>query len=179
VANLGLCRLVLAGGVTLFALSDMMLYNRRRRNEYYKLQMEHREAVLAAAKAAQAEGTATPTQLRFLRADQEQREQEKERKAKGWFTKVREELMGGLQKEDIKGGTMGIGVNGARDQAETQRDVGVVLAVGDVMDSAKEAITRDVPTMPMAGGPLDQHAAKAVQDAEKATKSWWSWVTGR
>jgi len=169
---------VIASGVAVFALSDMIVYNRRRRNEYYKLQVEHRQTVLEAAKAAEADGTATTIQLELLKFEKERLEQEKERKSKGWFTIIREELIGGLQKEDVKGGTMGIGLNDSRTSIESQGNIGLVRGVEEVMDSAKEAIRRDTPSISVVGGPLDQHATKAAQDVEKATKSWWNWVRG-
>ena len=162
----------------MFALSDMIVYNRRRRNEYYKLQVEHRQAVLEAAKAAEANGTATTIQLQLLQSEKERLEQEKEKKSRGWFTKIREELIGGLQKEDVKGGTMGIVLNDSRTPTESQGNIGVVRSVEEVMDSAKDAMGRDTSSISVVGGPLDQHATKAAQDVEKATKSWWNWVRG-
>ncbi|KFY41686.1 hypothetical protein V495_04829 [Pseudogymnoascus sp. VKM F-4514 (FW-929)] len=56
----------IAGAVTVYALGDMMIYNRRKKREYFAEQKALAEASLQDASVALRSGTATPEQLKLL-----------------------------------------------------------------------------------------------------------------
>jgi hypothetical protein len=56
----------IAGAVTVYALGDMMIYNRRRRREYFSEQKALTEAATQDAAVALRSGTATAEQLKLL-----------------------------------------------------------------------------------------------------------------
>lgn len=157
----------------MFAVGDMMVYNRRRRGEYYRLKKEQRASELAEAAEADGEGRASPEQVALLKEESDRLEDIRERKERGIWKRVKSAVMGDLRREDVKGGSMGIGVKTGEGK------LGVVKAVENMVGEAKEVARREAPAVPVAGGLLDQHAAKAAQDVEKASRSWWDWVTRR
>jgi hypothetical protein len=162
----------------MFSLGDMMLYNRRRRNEFNRLKREQKEHALALATEAEKEGQASPDQVLLLQEESERLEELQRKKERGIFKRIREGLIGGLQKEDVKGGTMGIGVKSVGEQRRAQGELGVMKAVEEMVSETKDAMM-ERPVVPAVGGPLDQHATKAAKDVEKVSRSWWDWVTRR
>ncbi|KFZ06581.1 hypothetical protein V501_07277 [Pseudogymnoascus sp. VKM F-4519 (FW-2642)] len=67
VTTLGLIGITcIAGAVTVYALGDMMIYNRRRRREYFAEQKALTEAATQDAAVALRSGTATAEQLKLL-----------------------------------------------------------------------------------------------------------------
>ena len=159
--------LVLAAGITVFALGDMMIYNRRRRNEFYRLQRQQRAHALELANEAVDAGSANEEQLQLIEEEKARLAGYQAKKEAGLFKRLKEGLVGGLEKEDKKGGTLGIGVE------KGSPELGIVNMV-----SAKEKLP-STPERPVEGGPLDQLGATVSRDAEKARKSWWGWLSGR
>jgi hypothetical protein len=167
---------VLAAGITVFALGDMMIYNRRRRNEFYRLQREQRTHALELANEAFDAGSANDEQLQLIEEEKARLAGEQAKKQTGLFKRLKEGLVGGLEKEDKKGGTLGIGVTSTTEKRRAE--LGIVNTVDGVMDSTKEKLP-SAPERPVERGPLDQLGATVAQDAEKSRKSWWAWLSGR
>lgn len=154
----------------------MMVYNRRRRNEFYRLQREQRAHALELAYEALDAGSANEEQLQLIQADKMRLAEEQAKKQTGLFKSFKEELVGGLEKEDKKGGTLGIGITSTANKGGAE--LGIVKAAEGLADSTKEKLP-SAPGRPVEGGPLDQLGAKVTQDTAKATKSWWGWLSGR
>jgi hypothetical protein len=64
----GLNRTGIAGVVTAYALTDMILYNRKKKRQYFEEQRALEEAALHNAQVAQRNGTASQEQLELLRS---------------------------------------------------------------------------------------------------------------
>jgi len=167
---------VLAAGITVFALGDMMIYNRRRRNEFYRLQREQRAHALELANEAFNNGSANEEQLQLIEEEKMRLAGVQTRKQTGLFKRLKEGLIGGLEKEDKKGGTLGIGVTSTAEKGS--EELGIMNKVEGLVDSTKEKLP-PASGRSVEGGPLDQLGATVAKDAEKARKSWLRWLSGR
>lgn len=167
-----------------------MVYNRRKRNEWYVVQQELHKRELIAAQSAMSQGTANEDQILLINQERLREEAEAEKlQKKGMFAKAKESIFGTEKKEEKKGGTMGItGITGREGQKE---DLGIVKAVQEKVSEGKEKV-RSIDVRPadqnvlqahtpktISGGPLDQIAEKAAHSASKTTKSWTDWVLRR
>ncbi|KAE9966378.1 hypothetical protein BLS_007042 [Venturia inaequalis] len=179
-----------AGVVVAISLGDMVVYNRRKRNEWYVVQQELHKRDLIAARSAMSEGTANEDQILLINQERLREEAEAEKlQKKGMFAKAKESIFGTEKKEEKKGGTMGItGITGREPQKE---DLGVVKAVQEKVAEGKEKV-KSIDIRPadqnviqthtpktISGGPLDQIAEKAADSASKTTKSWTDWALRR
>lgn len=148
----------------------MVVYNRRKRAIYFQDQELEQAKILALARSAVAQGTASPAQTALvegIREEEEAMERKKaERKAGSrllWWLhgewKEEKELkeQRKLAVEDFK----------RQDGGETK----------SVTQAVQEARANAV-AQPTVGGPLDQAAANAVQSAEKTSKGWFGWAMG-
>jgi hypothetical protein len=169
--------------VTALALGDMILYNRRKRNEWYAARREEKAQNLAAAYSAFESGAASEEQKTLISEDKA----EKEAKAakKGILKKAKESLFGGYSLEEKAGGKLGIvGAEIPADTGFTKEEsagegLEVVKAVEEMVadNKAQEGVIQASHTA--TGGPLDELASNAAQDAVKSSRSWWGWATGR
>jgi hypothetical protein len=178
----------IAGVVVAISLGDMVIYNRRKRNEWYIVQQELHKRDLLAARSAMSQGTANEDQILLINQERLREEAEAEKvQKKGMFAKAKEGLFGTEKKEEKRGGTMGItGITGR----EHREELGVVKAVQGKVAETKEKARLDLrpadqnaiqvhtpKTLP--GGPLDQLGEKAAEAASKTTKSWTDWALRR
>ncbi|PQE12617.1 cytochrome oxidase c assembly domain-containing protein [Rutstroemia sp. NJR-2017a BBW] len=94
----------IAGGVTVYALGDMMIFNRRKRAEFFAQEKFKYESALQQAREAHELGTATEKQLDFLNKEREHQEKlkqwEEERKRKGIWARSKAWLFAGMKKEE-------------------------------------------------------------------------------
>lgn len=168
----------------------MVVYNRRKRNEWYIVQQELHKRDLLAARSAMSQGTANEDQILLINQERLREEAEVENlQKKGMFAKAKESIFGTEKKEEKRGGTMGItGITGREPQKE---DLGVVKAVQEKVAEGKEKV-KSLDLRPadqtvvqahtpkrISGGPLDQIAEKAADSASKTTKSWTDWALRR
>jgi hypothetical protein len=180
--------IAIAGVVVAISLGDMVVYNRRKRNEWYLVQQELHKRDLIAARFAMAQGTANEDQILLINQERLREEAEAEKvQKKGMFAQAKESLFGTEKKEEQRGGTLGVaGITGR----EHKEGLGVVKAVQDKVAEVKEKAKLDMrPTdqniiqahtpKTIAGGPLDQLAEKAAESASKTTKSWTDWALRR
>lgn len=94
----------MAGVVTIFALGDMIVYNRKKRASFFREQKELHTAALAEALEARKRGTADDDQLLLLNRERAAHEAEEARKnKKGVTAKVREMFFYGLSNEETVG----------------------------------------------------------------------------
>ncbi|OJD40245.1 uncharacterized protein BKCO1_1000651 [Diplodia corticola] len=166
----------IAGVVTVFALGDMIVYNRRKRREWFHEQNQKHAISMAEAKQAVAAGTATEDQILLL--NNERNKEEHEKNKKGFFKRTKESIFGGFSKEEEQGGQLGAIAAEARDafisDAQTTKDQG-----SGVLRAVEEKRREGEKAQAPSPGPLDRMAEDAAEAATQKSKSWTSWVTGR
>jgi len=162
-----------AGLVTVFSLGDMIVYNRRKKREFFAEQQAQHAKDLAIARVAAQNGSADENQILLLNRERAAEEAEAAKGSrKGIFKSTLQYLYGnpdeqGAKKkptefvEDLKAS--------AEDVKEKAGSLGIVQAV-------QESRQQQAPSK---GGPLDQLAEDTVSSAQASTKSWTSWITGR
>lgn len=158
-----------------------MVYNRRKRREWFHEQNQKAAIALAEANQAAAAGTASEDQILLLNNELNRVEHQKNKK--GIFKRTKEALFGGLSKDEQAGGTLGAiefqdkahdAFEAARGKAQEVKDDG--LGIMDAVEESRRAGERAQAPAP---GPLDRVAEEAADAATQKSKSWASWVTGR
>ena len=151
------------GVLSVFSIGDMIVYNRRKRAIFFAEEERIQANILAMARSAVAEGSATPAQTALVVGIAEEEEAMDKKKAE---RKLPSRLLWwahGDWKED--------------EQIKEQRR----LAVEDIrMQESRQTVpsidaseSRSILT---AGGPLDNAAEKAAESAEKTGKGWLGWM---
>lgn len=88
---------VVAGVITVYTLTDMMIHNRRKKHEFMIEQKHVHLAAVSSARAAMAAGTATPEQIMFMETEDKLDRIEAERRNRpGPLTKGKQWLSGKL-----------------------------------------------------------------------------------
>jgi hypothetical protein len=162
--------------VTVFSLSDMVIYNRNKRKVWLAEMQEKRARDIVVAQKAYREGSASNEQMLLLNQERaaEESRLEKERNG-GIFKRMKTYVFSGLSKEESRGGKLAE----LQKQKESEliqgadADLGVLKAVQTQRQGGM------VQEKPVIGGPLDQSVEQATQAAKAASKSWTSWITGR
>ncbi|POS88091.1 hypothetical protein EPUL_000335, partial [Erysiphe pulchra] len=60
---------VFAGGLTIYAVTDMIIYNRRKKAEYFQVQKAQQQLVLDTARKAVQNGTASEAQINIVKLE--------------------------------------------------------------------------------------------------------------
>jgi hypothetical protein len=172
----------------------MMIFNRRKRAEFFAQQKFKYDMALEQAREAQALGTASEAQLEFLnkeRAHQENLKQwEEERKKKGIWARSKAWLFEGMKKEeegeDVGTSERRLGYESLSEEDDTwgERESDVVRALEDkkfgLQEKARKAFEAEK-ERERNGGPLDrigtdkERSASEQEDAHKSS-SWTSWM---
>lgn len=185
--GLSLVTLVLAtGGIT-----DMVLHNRRKRNEWFaEMQMKSAKE-LGEARRAQSLGSATEDQVLLINRERAAYEAAEARKNKpGVFKSATTWLFSGLSSEEQKGGRLGGGTtaSAAATQPEAvnafpqpaiagqEHDRSVLQAVQDKVEANRRQGERVEERIRPMGGPLDRQAANAANAATDVGRGWMSWM---
>lgn len=186
----------IAGGVTVYALGDMMIYNRKKKAEFFAEQAAKHKAAIHDAKLAVEKGIATEAQIEFIQREQVEDARTaklKEEKAKkGVFKKVKDFLFTGLKKaeegEDV--GTsearLGFEALSEEDDGLGERESDIIRAIEDkklaIQEKAKKAFADEKVRQKM-GGPLDRLgiSTDSTASGEEPPKSggWTSFFTRR
>lgn len=199
---------VIAGGVTAFALGDMIIYNRRKRRLFYEEQRLLLGQRLAEAREAQAKGLLNEDQLLLLNRERAADEAEAARKAeKGVWKSIKSIfLIDELKEESIIEGQHRFSREGRKigdGPVQTNSEAGASAASGSqnlVVESASHGSSSPnqdplpgKPKVPESGwrngehglqdrgveaGPLDRMAEQAVA-AGRAKGGWTSWITSK
>lgn len=175
-----------SGVFATYAIGDMLIHNRRKRNQWLADQ-QHKTAVdLAEARRLIDLGIElNEDQVLLINRERAAAESEAARKAKkGIFTRAKETVFGGLSEEEQKGGKIGAAARAAQDQIhelipDQKEGLGIVEAVEDKIGSHRRGGELVENTSHLTGGVLDREAAADVDVVKDRTKSWTSWLTGR
>jgi hypothetical protein len=182
---------VIAGGFTVYALGDMMIYNRRKRAEFYQEQKALKENAIRSARLAIVAGEASEEQIQFIRREEEHDAQLEAVKAKkGIFKKGKEWLFSGLKKEeegeDVGSSERRLGYEALSEEDDSlgARESDIVRAIEDkkmaIAAKAKLAFAEEKERQ-RTGGPLDRLGTEAEGNTVEPPKSggWTSWMTRR
>lgn len=176
---------VVAGCVATAGITDMMMHNRRRRNEWFAEKQAEAAKELGEARRAQAAGVASEDQMLLINRERAAEEAEEARRSKpGVFKRATSWLSSGLSTEEQKGGRLGaaaVATPAAVEMAheQQQHDRSVLQASGEEVEAHSRQGEKVEETMRPLGGPLDQQAQQAAQDVSKTSRDWIGWITGR
>ncbi|KAF2167855.1 hypothetical protein M409DRAFT_22002 [Zasmidium cellare ATCC 36951] len=177
---------VLSAAVATAGITDMLLHNRRRRNEWLAEKQAESARELAIAKQALDQGRASEDQMLLINRERVAEEAAEAKMNKpGIIKRTTSWMFGGLSQEEQKGGRLGAAASGSQSASDEVRQISSSLA--DEGKSVLQAVSNNVEShrregeavqelINPAGGPLDRRA-QAVADA--ASRSWTSWITGR
>ncbi len=185
---------VIAGGVTVYAIGDMMIYNRRRRAQYFEEQKALKQSAIQSARLAIASGVATEDQISFIRREEEhdaQLEAAARAKAakKGIFKRGREWLFSGLKNEeegeDVGSSERRLGYEALSEEDDSlgERESDIVRAIEEkkmaIAAKAKQAFAEEKERQ-LSGGPLDRLGTETDRGGERPKSGGWtSWMTRR
>lgn len=188
---LGLIGLTIVSGcVAAAGITDMLLHNRRRRNEWLAEQQARTARELAEAKRAVAMGMeVTEDQMLLINRERAAEEAaEAKRNRPGMFKRATSYVFGGMEKEEAKGGRLGAAAAAAtvtpsavsEGPAEGQKhDRGVLRAVEEKLDENRRQGEQVEEVMRPLGGPLDRQAQLVADSVSHASRNWLDRITGR
>ncbi len=156
----------------------MIVYNRRKRAIYLAEQEKAQANVLALARSAVAQGTATPAQAALVSGIAEEEELFEKKKAErklpsrllwwmhgDWKEEKEIQEQRKLAVEDLR-----------RQELQSGQSLSVTAAVEEARGQTSDITASSSRSIPTAGGPLDNTAEKAAQSAEKTGKGWLGWM---
>lgn len=175
-----------------------MIYNRRKRAQYYQEQKALHTAAIHNARLAIEQGTASEEDIEFIRREDEETTRiekinaEKAAK-KGIFAKSKDWLFSGLKKEEEG---ENVGTSGERlgyeslceeDDALGERESDIIRAIEGKKESVKNKVKKafaEEKERQRTGGPLDRIGTSATENAapeDERPKSggWMSFMTRR
>jgi hypothetical protein len=167
---------VVAACVATAGITDMMLHNRRRRNEWFAEKSAESTRNMLLAIQALERGEATEDQILLInRAKVAEQVAEEKKNRPGMFKRVKGWLYGGLSEEEKRGGRLGVA--GAVEEKIQERRAegtevagggGILQAVGEKVDARRREMETLAESVNPAGGSLDQRAQLLVD----STSSW-------
>lgn len=161
---------MIAAGVTVYALGDMMIYNRKKRAQFYEEQKARHASAMHTARNAIANGIATEEQIKFIHREEEHDAElaafaKAKREKKGIFGKSKDWLFSGLKKEeegeDVGSSERRLGYEGLSEEDDSlgERESDIVRAIEEkkiaLANKAKQAFA-DERERQRSGGPLDR-----------------------
>ncbi|MCJ1250810.1 hypothetical protein MMC30_008038 [Trapelia coarctata] len=187
---------VIAGGVAVFSLGDMIIYNRRKRREFFAEQHMLLQEKLVEARAAAAKGIADEDQMLLINRERAAEEAEQARKAKKgvWNYITGVFSTEGLKQEDTVSGLDALSEGGLKKVGEgslliepagqtvtetaTEKGETPGLGILQAVEEKRRDGERELQKKGVSGGPLDQLAEQAAA-AGKSKGGWTSWMTSR
>lgn len=177
--------LVASIGIAGYSTFDMLVYNRRKRREWLAQQQAAYETALARAMQARDEGTLTSDQALILNKELALQQADEENKnAKSLARRGKDWLFSGLQREEQRGGRLGVGLAaGARKEGiDATNDAVPTLGVERIgssepfLSGINEPQGASAATSLPSGGPLDQMGNASAKEIENQARSWFSWL---
>ena len=172
---------VLSGAVATAGITDMLLHNRRRRNEWLAEKKAQTARDLEVAKQAEATGTASEDQILLINRERAAEEAAFAKKNRpGVVKRATSWLYGGLSEEEKKGGRLSERVTRSSTTLVSEyQDTGVMQSPGKELEEfGRRQHVRIEEIVQPGDGPLDRQARLAVNAALNTTRSWRRWLTG-
>ena len=166
---------ILTAVVTAVSVTDAILHNRRRRDEWYAQKRAQRASQLAEAISAADEGTATAEQIQVLNRE---RAALAEKERPGAFQRAKEWLYKGRSLEERRGGRLGV-ATAAQESWLAREDMGLLQGVEAKVEERDAFPQKQGNARVSRGGPLDREAQAMVDQLSNAGSVWRSWATGR
>lgn len=177
--------------MTVYALGDMMIYNRRKRAEYFTQQKAQHAAAVYEADEARIQNRASEEQLQLLLEEARATAAEEARKAaqaNGIFARSKKWLFSGLQKEE-EGENFGtserrLGYESSNEEDDYlgERESDILRAIeekkAEVAAKAKAALEREQ-DLHKTGGPLDRVGTADSDTKKSGTGGGWFAFLGR
>ena len=169
---------VVAGGVTLFSLGDMIVYNRRKRKAYYEEQNLLAYQRLQEAKEAAIKGIATEEQILVLNRARAADEAEEVRKNKKTVWKSLKSVFSseGLRKDDVGSATAGGSTTSLQftPNVETTSADPSKSTILEALEEKRREGEKTLEDRGVAGGPLDKLAEQATS-SDSSRGGWTTW----
>ncbi|THX48195.1 hypothetical protein D6D08_10089 [Aureobasidium pullulans] len=186
---------VISGVTASFAIGDMLMHNRRKRNEWLADQQAKHQVKINEARVAFNQGLADEDQILLLNQERTKVEAaELQKNRPGMISRI----FSSAPKEEQQGGNLGAAARAAasnvQDTAsaaasevqhtataakEKVKDLGIVKAVEDKVEEHKWQKPQTVGAEAVIGGPLDREAAASVLAVQEKSKSWTNWLLRR
>jgi hypothetical protein len=176
----------------------MMIYNRRKRAEFFAEQKAKHEIAIYDAKVAMEYGNATEAQLEFMKRENAEQARvdalRREKKQKpGMFKRASAWLFSGLKEEeegdDVGSSEARLGYEALSEEDDTlgERESDIVRAIEEKKMAFKERakqVFADEKERQDTGGPLDRlrssdHPSHSREDPQKSEGGWTSFMTRR
>ncbi|KAL6718510.1 hypothetical protein ACLMJK_004602 [Lecanora helva] len=194
---------IVAAGITVFALSDMILHNRRKRSAFFTEQRAlYAERLLGAIEAEKAGLELDDDQTLIINRERARVQAEEAKKERSWGKTIKGVLMGGLKGEE--------GVVGEGGRVESEAEVLERIGVGGMevlrgaegkggegeglggkggqdggsggggggllqtIEGKRREGEKALEARGVTGGPLDQMAEEAVKEV-KSKSGWFGW----
>ncbi|KAI7192582.1 hypothetical protein KC316_g6460 [Hortaea werneckii] len=178
---------VVSGAVATAGITDMLLHNRRRRNEWLAEQQVKSAKELAEAKMALSSGSATEDQILLINRERAADAAAEARKNQpGVFKRTTNWLFSGLSQEEQKGGRLGAtaAVNGPGSSMQhvkeevhgQQHDRSTLELAEQQLNSKRRQGERVEEVVNPSGGPLDRQAQQTLDAVSDTSKGWFSWL---
>lgn len=179
---------VVCGVTASFAIGDMLMHNRKKRNEWLADQQAKHRVKIDEARVALNQGTADEDQILLLNQERTKVEAaELQKKQPGMISRI----FSSAPKEEPQGGNLGAAARAAASDAASEiketatvakekvKDLGIVKAVEDKVEEHKWQKPQTVGSEAVVGGPLDREAAASVLAVQEKSKSWTNWLLRR
>lgn len=172
---------VVTGMVATAGITDMLLHNRRRRNEWLAEKQAQSARDLREAQGALARGTATEDQMLLINRERAAlAAEEAKRNRPGVWKRATGWMFGGLEKEEKKGGRLGAEAGAPEQLLGEGEDRGVLQAAEEKGEESRRAAgERLEEVLRPLGGPLDRQADATARSIQQSGRSWSSWMLGR
>jgi len=187
--------IVIAGGVTVYALGDMMIHNRKKRREFFQEQKALHASAIDNARKKIESGIATEEDIKFITLEDTHAAEvaaaaKAKAEKKGLFTKGKEWLFSGLKKEeegdDVGTSERRLGYEALSEEDDVlgERESDIVRAIEEkkmaIADKAKGAFEKEK-ELQRTGGPLDRLGTQPNKTEEEQPKSggWTSFMSRR
>jgi hypothetical protein len=163
------------GVLAVFSIGDMVVYNRRKRAIFFEDQEIEQAKILALARSAVLQGSASPAQQALVEGIREEEEAMELKKAeRKLHSRILWWMHGDWKEEKALKEQRALAV---QDFKKAEADgTGVTQAIKEARASAGLPIRDQNETK--VGGSLDQVAAEATTAVKETSKGWLSWVMG-
>lgn len=172
---------VVSAVVATAGITDMMIHNRKRRNEWFAEQQAKSAKELAEAKRALSVGGATEDQVLLINRERAADAAEEAKKNRpGVFKRTTNWLFSGLSQEEQKGGRLGAANASLQPVTEEilgqQHDRSVLQAAEEKLESHRRQGEKLEEVVRPRGGPLDRQAQHTIDVVADTSKGWFSWL---
>lgn len=178
---------VVSGMVATAGITDMLLHNRRRRNEWLAQKQAETQIEVQRALVAHAEGRATDDQMLLINRERAAAEAaEARRNRAGIFKRAKNWMFSGLSTEEQKGGRIGAGAADAlavshviKEELPVEKDESSVVHSLEKAVESHRQVGEPTGIPKRLGGPLDQEAQRVAIAVSNTGEGWLNWLTGK